>query len=327
MTVRTETDIANRALQRCGAQLIIAPDTLWSAASLNARAVAACYNSLRVAELRRNVWRFAIRLSALRALDTNTRLVAFGVWASGMTYAVNDVIRGSDGRAYFSKVAGNTGNDPTLHDFTHWSRYFGPDTAEEFDSTNLVGYWTGELVWSGGTTYLSLVTKNADTPPSSNWLALTTQPALTTVQFIYPLGSGPSADLSTRNAFRLPVGFLREAPQSPKQGSQLWLGAPSGMWYDDFYFENEYLTSSVPGPILLRYGADINDPGVFDAMFAEGFACRIAYEVVEQLTQSVAKQQALAGAYQRFMSEARTVNGIETGPTEPPEDAYITCRL
>jgi hypothetical protein len=64
----------------------------------------------------------------------------------------------------------------------------------------------------------------------------------------------------------------------------------------------------------------------FDPMFVEGFGSRIALETCEPITQSTEKLKAIAGEYKTFMGEARTVNAIEQGPTEPPEDDYITCR-
>jgi hypothetical protein len=62
-------------------------------------------------------------------------------------------------------------------------------------------------------------------------------------------------------------------------------------------------------------------------MFVDGFACRLAYETCEVITQSGSKQTSLAQAYNKFMTEARQVNGIEIGPVEPPEEEYISVRL
>jgi len=44
------------------------------------------------------------------------------------------------------------------------------------------------------------------------------------------------------------------------------------------------------------------------------------------LTQSAEKIKTCEGIYRVVMTEARVVNGIEEGPTEPPEDDYLTCR-
>jgi hypothetical protein len=65
----------------------------------------------------------------------------------------------------------------------------------------------------------------------------------------------------------------------------------------------------------------------FDDMFCEGLAARMGYEGCEDITQSTEKKQLCAQEYARFMGDARVVNAIETGATEPPEDDYIVCRV
>lgn len=321
----TETAVANRALQHCGAARIAA-NALWTENSRNASEIRSCYHPLRVAELRRNTWRFSLRNCAIRPLGTASKFLTFGAWASGTTYAINDVVLGSDSQLYSSKVAANIGNDPAQHTFDKWTYYFGSDVAQAYDAT--VTYYAGELVYLTGftTVYLSLISQNPDLPPTANWLTLSTQPTMAAANFIYPIGAGPVNQALTRNAFRLPAGFLRQVPNDPKQGSNMPLGAPSARAYDDYNFEGDYLTSFTPDVIVLRFAADVSDPNLFDPMFSEGFAARIGYEIVETLTQSASKQAGIAAAYQKFMMEARTVDGIERGPTEPPEDTYISCR-
>jgi hypothetical protein len=64
-----------------------------------------------------------------------------------------------------------------------------------------------------------------------------------------------------------------------------------------------------------------------DPMFCEGLGARIGLEICEPLTQSDSKLGTISQIYKTFMSDARNVNGIETGSVEPPLDDYITCRL
>jgi hypothetical protein len=81
-----------------------------------------------------------------------------------------------------------------------------------------------------------------------------------------------------------------------------------------------------PGPIAFRFAADVLNPDDWDPMFVDGLTCRVALDICEILTQSTAKLGAIGNAYLKFMAEARTVNGIETGPLETFEDSYITSR-
>jgi hypothetical protein len=161
-------------------------------------------------------------------------------------------------------------------------------------------------------------------PAALGWLPL--QCSLTNLTFVYPVGSGPAEQTESRNVYRLPAGYLRTAPQDPKAGSSSILGAPTGIQYEDWDLESNFLVSRDCFPIVFRFVADCYLVSQFDAMFCEGLACRLAYEACEDLTQSAGKQTQVASAYKVFMTEARAVNGIETGPTEPPVDDWLTTR-
>jgi hypothetical protein len=325
----TETQVANRGLQRCGASGI-ADGALWTEDSKNASEIRKAYEIARRTEIRRNVWRFSIREQILRALDTTTDLIVFAAWSNVTAYVINDVVLGTDGN-YWQAIKAGTNHDPTLRGFDYWVPYIGQDVANLWNTD--ITYMAGELVYNpavaaGVHCYISLTNQNEGNAvtDTANWMKFTTDPTRSDLNFIYPIGAGPSSNLQTRNVFKLPYGFIREAPQAPKQGSYLPLGAPAGLWYTDWQYENGYFTSMQPGPVPYRYAANIADPNAFDPMFVDGFACRLALDVCEVLTQSVNKVEEIAKLYAKFMSEARTVNGIETGPVEPPEDAYISSR-
>mgnify|MGYP001554755633 FL=1 len=116
-TTITETEIANRALQHCGAARIpVSNDptaTLWTDDSKNADEIRACYHILRRAEQRRNIWTYAVRNVALRPIDDTGKAITFGAWDVADTYAINDVSLGTDGQIYQSQVASNLAHNPT----------------------------------------------------------------------------------------------------------------------------------------------------------------------------------------------------------------------
>lgn len=378
----TETQIANRALQHCGATRIPASNdpnaTLWTDDSKNADEIRACYHILRRAEQRRNIWTSNVRNVALRPIDTTGKAISFATWLVGTSYAINDVAVGSDLQIYQSKTAANVGHDPADPvNYAYWTLYVGNLIANEFVTTwsasityaandhsigsdgityyslaagninhNPVGdgnvhwtavtdgtardntaWWAGEIIYIGNLVYISKITGNEDVPPSSNWMSFTGTPTVAPLNIIYPLGSGPLSQPQSRNVYKLPNGFLREAPQSPKAGSRSFLGGPANNFYDDWVFENGYLLSGDAGVIVFRFAADLADPTTFDALFVEGFACRIALAVCEPLTQSTEKVKMVQGEYKVFIGEARIVGGIEQGSVELPEDDWISCRL
>lgn len=377
---RTETDVANLAVGLLGAADLIAAGALRTEDSRNAATLRNNYDDIRKSELRRNVWRFAIRTEALRPVGDFSKLITFGTWAIGTTYAVNDIVLASDGAVYYSLVASNLANDPTTSPAS-WTFYFGNLLVQEYvmtwsasitydlrnhvvgsdgsvyrsiqdgnlnknpvsqptwwtlatsvDSTDLTtadnqDYWSGELVYVGRNVYLSKFSSNSTDPGNAKWLLLSTTPALVDPNFVYPIGAGPTNQFATRNAYRLPNGFLRQAPEDPKQGSVSSLGSPSALPYRDWNFESDWMTTRDVGPILFRFVADQRDVTKFDSMFTYGFAARLAADNCEALTQSGAKRQLAEKQYEKYMTEARMVNGIEVGPTEAPLDDYIACRI
>lgn len=315
---QTVLQIANRACQHMGATRI----TALTDDSVQASEIAANYDLLREAEQRRNVWRYSIRKAVLRPIDTDTKLYTPAAYNAGTTYA-QGAVASYLGQYWSSSVAANLAHTPGQGD-AYWDVYCGPLTVLLYDATD--AYYAGELVYlSGGTVaYLSLVNSNEDLPPSSNWLAL--GGTIAALAFVYPIGSGPSTQSATRNVYRLPNGFLREAPQDPKAGSISFLGAPSGLGYSDWELEGDYIVTRDIDPIIFRFAASVTSVSRMDPMFCEGLGARIALETCERVTQSTSKLQNIAAAYKAFMTEARVVNGIETGPVEPEEDSYIQCR-
>lgn len=420
----TPVDIGNRACQQCGVNRI----SDFTEDSLQAGEIGFCYDKLRQAELRRNVWRFAVRKAAIRPVDATTKFLKPTLWASTTTYAWGAIVSDTAGYLWQSRAQDNLNNSPG--NSTQWEAYCGPLTVQPYDTTNTTGYFAGELVYEtpgDGTykVYLSLTSDNSVDPSTSSswdatvtytkdqivkvsstyyvslidfnlnqnpasapalWAAGTTyalgnsvggsdgtiytsiaggnvghDPVLTSgfwtntgvlnpwttvnpfgtagntwaqiavalqdLPILYPLSSAPSMQAPARNVFRLPANYLRQAPQDPKAGSISFLGAPTGLMYTDWNFEGDYITSRSSFPIVLRFVADIIDVRSMDPMFCEGLAARIASEIVERLTQSTSKRGGILATYSKTMGEARMVNGIETGPTESPEDDYVTCRI
>lgn len=358
-------DICNRALQHIGATRITALDD----DSKNANACAFVYDKVRAAELRRNIWQFSCRRSAMRAAGFNTQLFVPTAYAGATTYAAGALVA-SNNLYWQSQIAGNVGNTPGQSQ-GKWEVFFGQLYANPWDSTT--AYFPGEIVygpflWQASTTYasgnqvtdkngvvwqssvnnnlgnipatgsfwtvvvsptytfyLSLLGGNSSNPTVANWLTLTG--TSTAFAPLWPIQAGPRTQSFTKNVYPLPYGYLRTAPQEPKAGSQGFLGAPSGLAYNDWELDGNFLVTADVDVILYRFGADFTNVSAMDPMFCEGLAARIAIELCEELTQSGEKLKNAWAAYNTVMKEARLVNGIEEMPTEPYEDEYITVRI
>jgi len=217
------------------------------------------------------------------------------LWSSVTTYASGAVVGGSDGLLYTSAQSGNTNHQPTTDNGTWWTTA-GLPLLWTTDFTNYVGKWTRITA------------------------------TLTNLELPFPVAAGSTAVNNVRQAFRLPYGFLRPAPQSPKQGAWSYLGAPSDRIYEDWLYEGNYLISSFSVPFIYRFIADVQYVPDMDDMFCEGLAARCALDLCEPLTQSSGKKRDIGAVYTQYMGEARLVNAIEAGEVEPPLDDYIQCR-
>lgn len=496
-------DIGNRALQHCGA-VLMDPTLGFKEISDRAAQVSFAYGKLRRAELRRNLWMFATRRVALRAVDTNTMLLAPALWGAGTTYFVGSIVNDINSNMWISRVPNNTGFQPGIVGSAFaWEPYYGPLTVMLYDSSTT--YFAGEVVytkagdgtfntyislmsgnavhpalpdqwnvnavymtnqvvqrfpnWSSGTTYsqgqgvlytdgnvyVSLVNGNLNhIPPSSGaqWQLMTVLqlgsltapaqvPSLTlpqsspiiewaqggvyslgsfvmfnglvymstansntgnfptvsnwvqvsngtlymstvdlnwgndpatdaahwtssftqgggnplwrqiggaafpagvflsefTSNIVYPIGSGPVSQASTRNVYRLPFGYLRKAPRDPKAGSVSYLGAPTNLTMNDWVEENNFIVTRQSTPIILRFVADVQDVTIMDDQFCEALAAKIAEAVVEPLTQSTAKLANIKQTYREAIYQAGLVNAIELGADEPELDDWLATRL
>lgn len=306
---QTPVDIANRGLQYLGASRI----TSFTQNSKNAAAMAFVYDKLREAELRRNIWKFSLRSAILRAIDTDTRLLTLTDWSVATAYITGDIVVYA-GRKWITPE--NTTGDIPGEPGTPWLTYAGPQTVSLHDPT--IAYGVGELVYVASVVYLSLTSANDDPPPTSNWHVVqgATPGTLTILE--------PTEERN-RFLFMLPASYLRYAPD-PKSGAFGALGGPTGTGYQDINFVGRFLSASDPSPIYFRFAADITDVTQFDPLFCEGLAARSGVATCEELTQSASKLTLCAQQYKQFMSEARIVNAIETGPVEPAEDDYISVR-
>lgn len=172
---RTAADIANRALDHCG-QDPLSPTLGFSEPSKKATLLNRLYPKLREAELRRNVWRFAIKQTLLRIIDANTMLLTPALWSGSPTYFVGSIVADQNGTLWESVTRSNLNNQPETS--STWREYFGPMTAALYSSTTT--YQNGELVYTtagNGTyrVYRSLISNNADNPATATaWAATTT---------------------------------------------------------------------------------------------------------------------------------------------------------
>jgi hypothetical protein len=94
----------------------------------------------------------------------------------------------------------------------------------------------------------------------------------------------------------------------------------------DWKIEGDYILSYDGSPLEIRYLARIEDPNMYDALFVEALASKLAFECCEEVTQSTSKQDRCEKNFAAAIDEARRVNAIEKGSEEFPEDDWLIAR-
>lgn len=120
--------------------------------------------------------------------------------------------------------------------------------------------------------------------------------------------------------YRLPADFLRLI-----QIGQ-FLVYPRTDTRGLFSIENGNILTDLTAPLHIRYTKRVTDPNAMDALFREAFACRLAAEACESLTQSSTKRQAAWAEHDRAIAQAIRVNAIER-PSQPiADDTWLEAR-
>lgn len=79
--------------------------------------------------------------------------------------------------------------------------------------------------------------------------------------------------------------------------------------------------------VYIRYGARMPDPTTYDEAFLEAFACKLAAELCETLTQSSTKKQAALQDFSSAIGAARNASAIERPPIRQQDTSWYTSRL
>lgn len=132
-----------------------------------------------------------------------------------------------------------------------------------------------------------------------------------------PISPDLGSAFGPQNAFPLPTGALRLLPPD----------VPRGLSTRDWKVESNQVITNDQAPLPVRCVMRITDTTVFDPLFIEVLACKMASEMCEQLTQSNTKKQAAEAGYKAAILEAKRANAFENVPMIAPEDTWITARI
>ena len=90
--------------------------------------------------------------------------------------------------------------------------------------------------------------------------------------------------------------------------------------------EGDSILTDFDAPLKLRYKARIENADLYDPLFVEVLACKLAMEACETLTQSGSKYDAAAQGYKFALSEAARQDALENPPEEFPWGSFLDAR-
>jgi hypothetical protein len=125
------------------------------------------------------------------------------------------------------------------------------------------------------------------------------------------------------NAFPLPSDFLRLLSINE---SNVLVDGETSDWKIELHQGVKCLLTNDTAPVLITYIARVTDATLFDPMFVDMLAAKLAWQMCEKLTQSNMKKADIMAEYKDAKRTARRINAFENQPTRAPEDTWVSVR-
>lgn len=118
-----------------------------------------------------------------------------------------------------------------------------------------------------------------------------------------------------QSAFALPDGFLRLIEILDPACTR-----------DTYSLEGGRILADTAGPLYIRCVKDVTDVGLWDALFVDAFAKRLAFQVGDRITGDRGRKNDAWAAYRAAIGPAKHADAMENPPIVPDEDPWIMAR-
>lgn len=95
----------------------------------------------------------------------------------------------------------------------------------------------------------------------------------------------------------------------------------------DYSLEGNKILTNFAAPLKVRYISRVVDTTQWDSMFVEAFACRLAMELAEDLTQSNTKREMAQNEYMAALRGAIRASSVEQPAQALPDNSWLLSRL
>lgn len=125
--------------------------------------------------------------------------------------------------------------------------------------------------------------------------------------------------------YAVPTGFLR-ALQVGEDTVGVNLADVRGGDQAEYRIEGGFILCNTATHLNLRYTQDITDVTKWDPSFTNVFACRLAVELCERLTQNPEKRQLAQREYNQAVADAMRANAFECAPEVFNDSTWVVGR-
>jgi len=95
----------------------------------------------------------------------------------------------------------------------------------------------------------------------------------------------------------------------------------------EYKIEGRKILTDLASPLNIRYVRQETDTTLFDPLFDECLACKLAVELARTITQSDALNETAMQEFKAVLSSAVRTNAIEKAPEPLPDDTWNISRL
>lgn len=126
----------------------------------------------------------------------------------------------------------------------------------------------------------------------------------------------PPSPFPYLSRFPLPTGCLRVVEVRDAAGRMV----------TDYKVEGGAILADIAGPLFLLYVRDVVETVLWDDMFVEACAARLAFQVCERITGDRGRKSDCWADFRKAIADASGVDAKEDPPTEGEESSWVEAR-
>ncbi|CAN5484411.1 hypothetical protein BH09PSE4_BH09PSE4_19270 [soil metagenome] len=94
----------------------------------------------------------------------------------------------------------------------------------------------------------------------------------------------------------------------------------------DYQVEGRSILTNGLGPLYIRYLIDVPEPALWDDLFVEAFASRLAFQIADRITGDRGRKADAWSDYKNALSEAKKVDALENPQVEQEPSGWELAR-